>query len=164
MGKRSTNKRSSKGSGFRLFVICLILMVVSFFLGQYAVKWYGQQSANKRSEQSKQLVVEQQTPSSSKAQQSKSVDLNQERNSSTVQNQSQSLNQEIKFQVQLGAFSVLENALTVREQLEAKGYDATVTDGPPFRVRSGGFATREAAQEYANKLEKEGFEVAIVAL
>ena len=53
------------------------------------------------------------------------------------------------------------NAQRLVNSLRELGYEAFITDGPPYRVQTGAFSS-ESAQRYADELIKRGFEVTIV--
>jgi hypothetical protein len=64
----------------------------------------------------------------------------------------------IGFSVQVGAFSNLDNAIRLRESLEAAGLEAFhfAGDDGLHRVRFGSFVDREGAIERARALQREG--------
>ena len=68
---------------------------------------------------------------------------------------------EVRYRVQVGAFSQMANAERIRDALVDAGFPARITDGPLYRVQSGGFASRESAQTHAEALRSAGFEAVI---
>ena len=66
--------------------------------------------------------------------------------------------QRMGYTIQVGAFSVAENAARLSDMLSGKGLDATyfrAEDGL-FKVRFGDFATKEAARKEAERLKASG--------
>ena len=47
-------------------------------------------------------------------------------------------------------------------QLKELGYEAIVSDGPPYRVQTGAFASRENAVRLSEELKAKGFDVVVV--
>jgi cell division septation protein DedD len=63
-----------------------------------------------------------------------------------------------EFHVQAGAFRQRKYADELVQQLRARGYAATMVEGPLFRVRVGPAMNRAAAEQLAATLRSKGFE------
>ncbi len=66
-----------------------------------------------------------------------------------------------EFRVQAGAFKRRENADDLIRQLKAKGYTASIVDGPFIRVWVGPPMSRSAAEQLAGNLQANGFETTL---
>jgi cell division protein FtsN len=66
-----------------------------------------------------------------------------------------------EFRVQAGAFTRREYADDLIRQLRAKGYTATIVDGPFIRVWVGPPLSRSAALRLAGNLQANGFETTL---
>ena len=79
----------------------------------------------------------------------------------------QTIRDALDYTLQLGSFSQLENAQTLRDRCAQSFADVTVTplqtsDTTYFRVRLGTFSNRAAAEEQARLVSQAGFPVIIV--
>lgn len=68
-----------------------------------------------------------------------------------------------RFVVQVGAFSVEENAIRLRERVATLGHRAVVDHDEYYRVRIGPFASREEAVAVRSRLERDGISAMILA-
>jgi cell division septation protein DedD len=65
------------------------------------------------------------------------------------------------YWIQVGAYSIQQNANALVEEYKRKGYNAVVREPSPtdrrklFRVRLGGYPTREQAEKVRNELAKQ---------
>ena len=66
-----------------------------------------------------------------------------------------------EFRVQAGAFKRREYADDLIRQLRAKGYTASIVDGPFIRVWVGPPMSRSAAEQLAGNLQGNGFETTL---
>lgn len=67
------------------------------------------------------------------------------------------------FGVQVGAFGNYSNALTIKNEVEALGYQVLITDDSPHKVQVVGYYSREEAETAVEKLETDGYNGFIVA-
>ncbi|MFW5985962.1 MAG: SPOR domain-containing protein [Halanaerobiales bacterium] len=66
------------------------------------------------------------------------------------------------YVVQVGAFNNRQNAVSLKDELTAKGIQAVVTDeGPPYKVQTGASNNKEEAEELEEEIEKLGYEAFI---
>jgi cell division septation protein DedD len=65
--------------------------------------------------------------------------------------------------IQAGAFRNREYALDLVRRLRARGYPATLVEGPLTLVWVGPQTSREAAERFAGNLRADGFEVILSA-
>lgn len=70
------------------------------------------------------------------------------------------------YSVQAGAFGKMENAEKMRDELKAKGFDAsiqevTVNDSPFYRVRVGSYSCLSDAEDMARNLQNKGYAVKV---
>lgn len=69
----------------------------------------------------------------------------------------------ILYKVQVGAFSIRENAENLVNQLKADGYNAIiVVSGGLYKVQVGAFRIRENAEALVNELKSKGYDAIIV--
>ena len=62
------------------------------------------------------------------------------------------------FVVQLGAFNKYSNAVGLRDDLLAKGYNSVmITEGPPYKVQLRAAKTREEAEDIEDQVKQDGF-------
>ena len=72
----------------------------------------------------------------------------------------------ITYNVQAGAFSKMENAERLRDELKEKGFDASIqtvtVEGSPFyRVRVGSYSRLSDAEDMAQNLQNKGYTVKV---
>ncbi len=75
--------------------------------------------------------------------------------------------EEFYFSVQVGAFGTKANALSLKKELERRGYvsmisEASMRGSSLYRVRVGQFASRMEAEKQEQRLQAEGFPTRIV--
>lgn len=66
------------------------------------------------------------------------------------------------YRVQVGAYSIKNNAVKMRDKLKGMGFDAVIVNGKLYRVQVGAYSVRENAVNMQNKLKSKGFEAIIV--
>lgn len=66
------------------------------------------------------------------------------------------------YRVQVGAYSIKNNAVKMRDKLKGMGFDAIIVNGNLYRVQVGAYSVRENAVNMQNKLKSNGFEAIIV--
>ncbi len=67
-----------------------------------------------------------------------------------------------RFHVQVGSFEDRDNAVSLAVQLRARGYGATIIEGPLYRVWVGGYLDRGTAEQLASNLRSAGFDAALI--
>lgn len=146
-----------------LTVMVIILAMLGLFIGYLLGNWFIQ------------LVTGEPTPSQqvvdNKVVEEEIVVEDNEKDTSTyfgVDSSTEFEQQEVKeqlsgevFVIQVGAFSSYDNALSLKEELANKGYQATITEGAPFKVQLGATNDRKSAEETKKKIEALGYEAFI---
>ncbi|MFW6035501.1 MAG: SPOR domain-containing protein [Halothermotrichaceae bacterium] len=88
--------------------------------------------------------------------------LNQEKTDNSLDtDESNSIKGQDVFVVQVGAFNNRQNALTLKQELEAKGFQAIVTEGVPYKVQLGATDNKSEAKETEKKIENLGYQAFI---
>ena len=61
------------------------------------------------------------------------------------------------FVVQVGAFNKYNNALTLKKELESKGFQVVVTEGVPYKVQLGASTNRNESEKVEQEVESMGY-------
>lgn len=66
------------------------------------------------------------------------------------------------YRVQVGAFMDRDRAQALVEQLQAQGFEASITSGPPYRVQAGAFRSEAGAAARLEALRAAGYPDAFI--
>ncbi len=160
-----------RGNGLSLTVTVIILAIFGLFVGYILGNWFIQLVTGGASEPSQltsnekiieeEIILEDEETEESY---SSEFDFQEETNI-------EDLNQEIEFTqdqlkgevyaIQVGAFNSYNNAVSLKEELASKGFQAVVTEGIPYKVQLGATTDRRKAEETKKKIEELGYDAFI---
>jgi len=160
-----------RGNGLSLTVTVIILAIFGLFVGYILGNWFIQLVTGGSSEPSQltsneKIIEEEIILEDEETEESYSSEFNlQDETSSAKVNQGNELTQEQLrgevYAVQVGAFNSYNNALSLKEELASKGFQAVITEGIPYKVQLGATTDRQEAEETEKKIEELGYEAFI---
>ena len=144
-------------NNFSLTVIVIVFAIITIFVGYFLGNWMIR-IAFENPEQNSNITTQEKHEEENE----KEVQINKdEENVTAVNSQNKNIKNDsfsgAKYAVQVGAFNNYNNALSLKKELENKGYEVMITENTPHKVRVGPSSEKKGAETIKTEIEKMGY-------
>lgn len=158
----------AKKNSFSLTVTVIVFALIAIFVGYFIGNWVIQMAVESPE---KEVAQESKSQVDTKSQADNSdttVEIDSKEKSKS--NDGDSNKKDIEsftsdgYAVQVGAFNNFDNALSLKQELKAEGFNVIITGGKPHKVRIGPFNGKKEAEKTQNKVESIGYNGYVMSL
>ena len=156
-----------KKNSFSLTVTVMLFALIAIFVGYFIGNWVIQMAVESPE---KEVAQESKSQVDTKSQDDNNttVEIDSKEKSTSTDGESTKKNIESftsdGYAVQVGAFNNFENALSLKQELKAEGFNVIITGGKPHKVRIGPFNGKKEAEKIQNKVESIGYNGYVMSL
>ena len=157
----------AKKNSFSLTVTVMVFALIAIFVGYFIGNWVIQMAVESPE---KEVAQESKSQVDTKSQDDNNttVEIDSKEKSTSTDGESNKKNIESftsdGYAVQVGAFNNFENALSLKQELKAEGFNVIITGGKPHKVRIGPFNGKKEAEKIQNKVESIGYNGYVMSL